>query len=286
MITQSALFFYNSFPGLIDFIKNYFENLPRELKILRYKESAEFYIAKSIAIAFLTFSFSITFLTIFLNVLIKDIISSLSISFLFSSILSVFTFLIYIKLPSIKISNLSRAIDRELHESLYTFSVFVNDKTPLHISINNFIRSNPQYKLSKELNDIVKLMEFGGLDIISAIDKKIELTPSTKLTRFLFGLSSTIKSGGSIKNYVSTFAKDEIEEYRNKIRESGRKAAMIIQIYLIALVIGGMFINLIISIFSLVQPMEGIVEIQFFLTFILIPLVSLMIAQLIKTIII
>lgn len=283
MIKQSAVFFIEAYPGIVNFIKNFFENLPRELKVLKYKDSPEVYIAQGILLSFLTFSFSLVFLTILISVLSKNIVLSVSLSFLASSLISFSMFIFYLRLPSMRIKSLAIGIDRELHESLYTFSIFVNDKTPLQISINNFVKSNPQYKLSKELNDILKLMDFGGLDILSAIDKKIEMSASSKLSKFLFGLSTTIKGGGSIKSYVSNFATEEIEEYRNKIREAGRKMGMIMQIYLIVLVLGGMFINIIISIFSLLQPMEGVVEIQFFMGFVLIPLISIMIAQIIKT---
>ncbi|MEM5813310.1 MAG: type II secretion system F family protein [Candidatus Aenigmatarchaeota archaeon] len=283
MIKQSAVFFIEAYPGIVNFIKNFFEDLPRELKVLKYKDSPEVYIAQGILLSFLTFSFSLVFLTIIISVLSKNVVLSVSLSFLASSLISFSIFIFYLRFPSMRIKSLAIGIDRELHESLYTFSIFVNDKTPLQISINNFVKSNPQYKLSKELNDILKLMDFGGLDILSAIDKKIEMSASSKLSKFLFGLSTTIKGGGSIKSYVSNFATEEIEEYRNKIREAGRKMGMIMQIYLIVLVLGGMFINIIISIFSLLQPMEGVVEIQFFMGFVLIPLISIMIAQIIKT---
>ncbi|MEM5828170.1 MAG: hypothetical protein QW197_01535 [Candidatus Aenigmatarchaeota archaeon] len=282
MITQASLLFKEAFPEVINFFKNFFEDLPRELKVLKYKENVEIYISKAILFGFLGFVFSMVFSSILLMVLTQNIIFSLTSSILLSIFISFLIFFIYIKLPSMRIRSLASSIESELHESLYTFSVFVNDKTPLGISIKNFVASNPQFKLSKELNDILKLMEFGGLDILSAIDKKIELVPSKKLERFLFGLSTTIKAGGSLKAYVSSFARDEIEEYRNKIRESGRKVAMVLQIHMIVILVGAMFLNILISIFSLLQPMPGIVETQFLLSFLIIPIASFMIAKLIR----
>jgi len=282
MISRAALFFQNNFPEIIDNIKNFFEDLPTNLKILRYKESPELYIAKGLVLSLLVFVFSLTFLNILLAVLTQNLSFSLTLSTLFSSVLSFTFFVIYLRMPSIKASSLASSIDKELHESLHVFGVFVNDRIPLQISIKNFVTSNPNYKLSKELNDILKLMEFGGLDILSAIDKKIELTPSKKLTRFLFGLSTTIKGGGSVKSFVSNFAKDEIEEYRNKIRDAGRKVGMVLQIYMVIILVGAMFLNIIISIFSLIQPMEGIVETQFMISVLLVPVASYMIARLVR----
>jgi len=285
MISRAALFFQNNFPEIINNIKNFFEDLPNNLKILRYKESPELYIAKGLVLSLLVFVFSLTFLNILLAVLTQNLSFSLTLSTLFSSVLSFTFFIMYLKMPSIKVSSLASSIDKELHESLHVFGVFVNDRIPLHISIKNFVTSNPNYKLSKELNDILKLMEFGGLDILSAIDKKIELTPSKKLTRFLFGLSTTIRGGGSVKAFVSNFAKDEIEEYRNKIRDAGRKVGMVLQIYMVIILVGAMFLNIIISIFSLIQPMEGIVETQFMISVLLVPVASYMIARLIRVMI-
>lgn len=286
MIREASLLFLQSFPGIVNLIKNSFEDLPKELKILRYQDSVEIYIARGMLVSCLIFVFFLNLINIILSIYTKNFIFSLSISFLSSSLLAFLGFIIYLKIPSFKINSMARSLEKELHESIYVFSTFINDKTPLHISIGNFIKSNPEYKLSKEFNDILKLIEIGGMSIINAIDKKIEMCYSNKLSRFLFGLLTTLKGGGSIKSYVSVFAKDEIEEYRNKIKESGRKAALIMQIYLIILVIGGMFINIIISVFSLIQPIQGIVEIQFLIGVVMIPLISIMISKLVRSMII
>jgi flagellar protein FlaJ len=129
------------------------------------------------------------------------------------------------------------------------------------------------------------MVKFGGLDIVTAIDKKIEVTPSKKLRDFLFGLLTIIKTGGSLKEYVKKVAEDEIEEYKNKIRESSRKLTLFFEIYLISLVIGSLFLIIITSVFSLVQPIPNLLEMQFLIVFFLIPLVSIAMSKLLESLI-
>jgi len=279
MITR---FFLENFKDQINFIIRVFEDLPINLKLIKSNLSAEQYVAKGLEISTFIFAFLQIFLIVFISLITGNVMFGITSSFIISTLASVGFFFFYLKIPSFKLSSLQSKIEKEMYHYIPIFSAFVSDKTPLEESIKSFVTSNPDLKLSKELDEIYKMVKFGGLDIVTALDKKIEVTPSRKLRNFLFGILTIIKTGGSLKEYVKKVAEDEIEEYRNKIRESSRKLTLFFEIYLISLVIGSLFLIIITSTFSLIQPIPNLLEIQFIIVFLLVPLVSIAMSKLLE----
>jgi flagellar protein FlaJ len=282
MITR---FFLENFKDQIDFIIKIFEDLPINLRLIKSNLSAEQYVAKGFEISTFIFIFLQLSLISLISLITGNLMFGITSSLIISTLTSVGFFFIYLKIPSLKLSSLQSKIEKEMYHYIPVFSAFVSDKTPLEESIKSFVTANPDLKLSKELDEIYKMVKFGGLDIVTAIDKKIEVTPSKKLRDFLFGLLTIIKTGGSLKEYVKKVAEDEIEEYKNKIRESSRKLTLFFEIYLISLVIGSLFLIIITSVFSLIQPIPNLLEMQFLIVFFLIPLVSIAMSKLLESLI-
>jgi len=282
MITR---FFLENFKDQIDFIIKIFEDLPINLRLIKSNLSAEQYIAKGFEISTFIFIFLQLSLIYLISLITGNLMFGITSSLIISTLTSVGFFFIYLKIPSLKLSSLQSKIEKEMYHYIPVFSAFISDKTPLEESIKSFVTANPDLKLSKELDEIYKMVKFGGLDIVTAIDKKIEVTPSKKLRDFLFGLLTIIKTGGSLKEYVKKVTEDEIEEYKNKIRESSRKLTLFFEIYLISLVIGSLFLIIITSVFSLVQPIPNLLEMQFLIVFFLIPLVSIAMSKLLESLI-
>ena len=282
MITR---FFLENFKDQIDFIIKIFEDLPINLRLIKSNLSAEQYVAKGFEISTFIFIFLQLSLIYLISLITGNLMFGITSSLIISTLTSVGFFFIYLKIPSLKLSSLQSKIEKEMYHYIPVFSAFISDKTPLEESIKSFVTANPDLKLSKELDEIYKMVKFGGLDIVTAIDKKIEVTPSKKLRDFLFGLLTIIKTGGSLKEYVKKVTEDEIEEYKNKIRESSRKLTLFFEIYLISLVIGSLFLIIITSVFSLVQPIPNLLEMQFLIVFFLIPLVSIAMSKLLESLI-
>ena len=278
-------FFLENFEQQIKFLADLFEEIPINLKILKSNLSPEQFIARGIAISFLTFLFSLIFSTIFISLLTQNVLFGITSSFIFSILISISLFFLYIKWPSFKIASIQSKIEKEMYHYIPIFSAFVSDKTPLEEAIKSFVNANPDLSLSKEFYEIYTMVKFGGLDIVTAIDKKIDVTPSKKLRDFFFGMLTILKTGGSLKEYVRKVSEDETEEYKNKIRESSRKLAIFFEVYLIAVIIGSLFLLVVTSVFSLIQPIPNLIELQFIISFLLIPVISLAMSKLLQALI-
>jgi flagellar protein FlaJ len=279
-------FVLETFKPLIDFILKIEEDLPSTLKVLKYGISAEQYVARGMIISFYIFLLSLFSSIVVISILTFNPLFGTTAALIISFFLSFSFFFFYLKLPSLKVRSIENKIEKEMTHAIPLFSAFVSDKIPLEYSFKSFVDSNPTLRISKEFNEIYNITRFGGLDIVRALELKIEMTPSRKLRNFLFGLLTTIKSGASIKDYVTKSSEDEIIEYRNKIREASKKMTLFLEIYMIAIVIGSIFLLIVTSIFSLIQPIPNLLELQFFIVFVLVPIISLTLAKVLQTFIV
>ena len=59
-------------------------------------------------------------------------------------------------------------------------------------------------------------MDIFGMDITSAVRNVADRTPSQKFKQFLVGIVSTIETGGDLKKYLETTAKEALFEYKLK----------------------------------------------------------------------
>ncbi len=283
MIIEAKQFIKQNFSPFIKFLDEMFPNTKIVLTKLKSSKTAEELYAESILLFFISFSFFVIFLTTLLSAITLNqafaLLSSLFSAFIFSFLIS----FIYILSPSIQLKSRASKIEKELYFSLPIFSSFISDKTPLHISIKQFCETNKEYLLAQELEEINKMVEFGGVDLITAINRKILVSPSEKLANILTGLASILKGGGSVSEYMKIKSDEIINEYRQKIRESGRKIGLFFQIYIIAFVIGILLFLILTSVFSLISPIPNLLLIQFFIVCIAIPLLSIMMVILVKS---
>ena len=275
-------FFYWALP----FLKDNFEYLKEPLRILREKRSLSEYLANSLGFSFFLFSFFLSFFSVFLTITTRDIFFSLFFSLTFSLFLSIVTFLVLVYFPILKISFLSKKIDKELPLSILSLSTFISDEILLENSFELFAKTNrKRFKLAKEIGEIVEHVKYLGKDIFSALEYKITFCPSKKLRDILWGIYSTLKSGGSVAEYIRNKANELMNEYRREIREFSRKVVLFIEIYLLLIILGSLFFVILTSIFSALSQREGTVFFQFFLSSFSLPLTTVFVILLMRSIV-
>lgn len=276
---------FQFFSYLIPILRENYEHLKEPLRILREKRSLDEYLAHSIGFSFFCFTFLLAFLIVFLTILTKDPLFSFLLSFLVSFLFSSFSFLLLLSIPNLKIASLAKKIEKELPISLLTFSTFVSDEIPIEKSFEIFSKTNKHFKLAQEFDEIVRHVKYFGKDIFSAIEYKIMYSPSKKLREILWGIHSTLRGGGSIAEFLKSKANELMAEYRREIREFSRKIVLFVEIYLLLIVLGSLFFIVLTSIFSAISQQPGTVFIQFFLSTVGLPIITLMTMFLMKSIV-
>jgi flagellar protein FlaJ len=104
-------------------------------------------------------------------------------------------------------------------------------------------RSEDTYgEVSKEVDSIVREMDFFGLDLRTALSNASEITPSDRFQDLIYNLLTVIDSGGNIPNYF----RDKSEQYllKSEVDQKGflETLALLAESYVTAFVAGPLFI--------------------------------------------
>lgn len=111
----------------------------------------------------------------------------------------------------------------------------------------------PEYgEIMHECRRIVRNVDVFGMDLTSAVKNVADRTPSERFRQFLFGVVSTVETGGDIRKFLENSAKDALFEYR-LIREKYLKTLeTYADFYTAVLIAAPLFFVSILSIMSLI----------------------------------
>ena len=108
--------------------------------------------------------------------------------------------------------------------------------------------------------------------------------PSKEMKEVLWGILSTIRAGGNLSIFLREKSKSLLEGYRRKLYEFSHNLTIYIEIYLTALVIGAIFFTVLTAVMSgIAGGGTTILFLQFFLIFVVLPVVSIVFVLLIKS---
>ena len=123
-----------------------------------------------------------------------------------------------------------------------------------------------------------------GFDVVTALQRGIERSPSKKLKEMLYGMTSTLKSGANMNIYLKEKSVTLMADYKRKIYEFSHSLMVFVEIYLTAIVLGAIFFTVLTAIISgIAGGATDIVLLQFFLIFFFMPMISFVFIYLIRT---
>jgi len=103
---------------------------------------------------------------------------------------------------------------------------------------------------SSEARDIVKHVNLFGLDIISALEKTSNRTPSEKLRDTLEGMISTIHSGGNLGVFLRDKFKIHMRLKRDSLKKYADSLSILSEIYVALLLTGPLLLIIMLSVMS------------------------------------
>lgn len=164
-------------------------------------------------------------------------------SFLLAIFLSFLCYYIFLSYPKLRASSMRAKIDSSLPHAvtyLYAMSKGGGSLTSILRSLSR--ETNIYSESAKEAGYIIRDMDYFGVDLLTALHRAREATPSEKFRDFLDGLISVINSGGSFSQYFSSKS-----EYYQRIGVEEQKVwldslAMLAEAYVTAFVAGPLFV--------------------------------------------
>lgn len=92
-------------------------------------------------------------------------------------------------------------------------------------------------KFRVEGDEIVRLVEVLGYDPLTAMEKRAETTISRTYADFLEGYISSVKSGGSVINYLMSKLRSIFDEHAAKARNAIERLETLVEAYMVMLIV-------------------------------------------------
>lgn len=284
--------FYNKisfrmFSQFSERVSYYFGDVKLSLKKARIKLSLQEYISISIMTCFIVFITSFPVLSFLFGFVFQTFLFSFITSFTITVLVTIGIFLLFMNYPRLVINEKAKSIDNALPFATLYLSTIASSKLPVHKIFEIFSKFGKYGELTDEIKSIQNDMDIFGLDVNTALERAVERSPSKLFKELVWGMLSTIRSGGDVSIYLKESAVNMVNEYRRKLYEFSHQLTIYIEVYLTSIVLGAIFFTILTSIMSGIATgvdAAGMIVMQFVLIFGFIPLVSTLFIFMIKSV--
>lgn len=114
--------------------------------------------------------------------------------------------------------------------------------------------------VSFEAKNVVRDVNLFGLDIISALEKTSNQTPSKKFSEMLEGLISTIHSGGNLSAYLREKSKQYMKLKRISLKKFSDTLSMLSEFYVAVLLTGPLLLVIMLSVMAMLGGGSGLLR--------------------------
>jgi len=260
----------------------YFPDLKSDLKKSKSKISVEEFISQSLLTALIVFLFELPIFSFIYGLLFKSFAFAFFTGFTTSVFLSIIFFYLYINYPKLLIRDREKKIDSALPFSLLYLSTIASTKLPLPQVLKMSSKFGKE-EVVAEINSINTDIEMFGLDVNTALERAIERSPSKKLSEIFYGILSIVRAGGDLNVYLKEKSNSMMVEYRRKLYDFAHSLTIYLEIYLVAIILGAIFMTILTAIISGIGGGGNVLPLQFMMIFVLIPSVSILFLYLVKT---
>ncbi|MEM5815229.1 MAG: type II secretion system F family protein [Candidatus Aenigmatarchaeota archaeon] len=263
-------------------VEDYFPDLKDDLKKANLKISTQEYIAISFFMSFLSFFILLPFLAFFLSIASKSFLFSYLTAILIGIGIPMVVFFIHLNYPKSIVQQREKEIDKFLPFSTLYLNSILTSNLPLNKAFKIYVDFSVENEVRREFKKLVEDIEFYGLDILTALERAINRSPSRKFREFLYGILATLRSGGNLYSFLRERVQTYMLDYKRKLSEFSRSMSIYTQIYLTSIVLGTIFFTILTSLISVLGGTQNIIEMQFLMIFIFLPIVSIFFLFLVK----
>jgi flagellar protein FlaJ len=271
-----------------DYVENlmpYFSELRIDIRKASMKMSIQEFLSMSMLTGMISFVVALPVLSFILGFFIQSFLFSFIMAFTLSIVAGVAGFFLFMRYPQTIIASSGKEVDNYLPFALLYLSTVASTKLPVDKMLKLFSRFSEYRQITKEISAIVNDVDAFGVDINTAIERAVDRATSKNFREMLWGMLSTMKSGGDVSTYLKEKSRSSMNEYRRKLYEFSQQLTVYIEVYLTAIVLGAIFFTILTAIMSGLGGGGGdVITLQFFLIFVFLPLISALFIFLVRTI--
>jgi len=182
-------------------------------------------------------------------------------------------------LPSVSADSRKRNMDEELAYTMSHMAVLAAAGLPPERVFRSLAQSDEKSVVAEESKMIIRDIDMLGFDILTALAMERERSPSKTFSEFLEGFTAATRSGGDLKKYLLSSAKEIMELRRIATKQLVETLGMIAEAYVSMLVVFPLILIIMFSVMGLVGGnIAGfsVFSIMALVTYALIPLLAIM----------
>jgi len=273
---------YRIFGNYAKMVKDYFPDVKANLHKADMKFTFEEYISMTLFTVMILF-FIETVTISFILAFFFNIIESVVLAFILSLGISAGVFFMFYTYPSAVASGRAKKINTALPFAIsYLTSISSGKMTP-QLMFKAFADFE-EGEIAKEAKNISRNIDVFGMTVPEALRREAERTPSEEFKDILYGITTTITSGGDLTLYLKEKTEELMRNYRRMIIKYSQDLSLFVEVYLTLIITGAIFFIVLSSIMAVISGGLGTALIQSFVVFILLPLISIGFIILIKSI--
>ncbi|MDI6916269.1 MAG: type II secretion system F family protein [Thermoplasmatales archaeon] len=190
---------------------------------------------------------------------------------IFPALIACAIYSLFLTFPSSKAKTRKKDIDNHLpYAANFITAMAAAHATPQAIFKSLGKQGETYGEVSREAAWIYRDMTALGCDLITAIKRAIERSPSEKFQEFLQGIIGTLTAGGQLKNYLSGRAEFYMRENRREQRDLIESIGVLAESYIVVGVAMPLFLIIMLVVMSWVGGMAALSTIMLSLVVLLI----------------
>jgi len=182
-------------------------------------------------------------------------------------------------LPSLNADSRKRSMDEELAYTMSQMAVLAAAGLPPQRIFRSLAQSEEKSIVAEEARTILRDVDMLGYDLLTALGNARERSPSRVFSDFLEGFTATTRSGGDLKKYLLSSAKEIMEVRRIAAKQLVEVLGMLGEAYVSMLVVFPLILIIMFSVMGLVGGSVGgfsVFSIMALVTYAMIPLLAIM----------
>jgi flagellar protein FlaJ len=212
----------------------------------------EVYVGRMLLLTFCTFISSFVFVTVMFTIFGAPFLLTLVGSAIAGGATAFAVLTIYHSYPFHLLTSKKNSINANMPFALNHMGAIAASGVPPFV-IFRLISTIPEYgEIANESKRVVRNVEAFGMDLISAIRNVADRTPSTEFRQFLYGIVSNTETGGDLKGFLESSAKEALFDYKLKREKYLQTLSTYADFYTAVLIAAPLFFVSVLSILSLI----------------------------------
>ena len=274
---------YRFFGDISRSIRPYFIDIKDDMQKANINYTLEEYLSMALFTTIITFILETAFISFILGLFVEPLLA-VAAGFVLSMGISGLLFFIFYAYPVTLSKHREAKIKKVLPFAVsYLATMSSSRVSPIHL-FKTLATFKEYGEVAEEAKAISNGVDLFGLTMSSAIKKQAKVTPSKDMRDLLWGINTVILSGGDITSFLKGKRNELMDDYRRRIRKYAQDLGLYTEVYLTLIITGSIFFIVLSSIIAALSAGVGIVVLQTFVVFVLLPLLSVAFIILIKSV--